>query len=125
MPSAFIDDGYSETETIPAVNGIHGPHVITFRPITSGEIARYESRMRVAGEDELKQRDATSELLASKLIEWDIMDSTGTPVKIEPKNLLNLRPLFFWKLFELCARGLAIPKEPDKKESDLKNSPPG
>lgn len=121
MPAAFIDDGYSVTETIPALANCYDEQIVTFRPVTSSEIAQYQTELRKAGDDEARERDAVCKLLASKIVSWDLKTSKGEDVPVNAQTLGQLVPTFFWAVFKLIFRAANGPE----KDDALKNSPGG
>jgi hypothetical protein len=123
MPAAYIDDGYTETELVPAQDGLYPAQTITFRPFTKGEIGQYISDLRRAGDDEDAVGKVAGKWLSQKLVSWDLRDSQNEVVKIAPDTVLRLHPRFFDACWGFIMRRLNVEKinGHDQAEGDLKN----
>jgi hypothetical protein len=119
MPSAYIDDGYSLTKTIPAVDGVHDEVVFSYRPITLADVSRYNHQLATLPESE---HDAMiAGLLAGKIISWNLRASDNSPVPVSTAAMLMVLPVVFWAIFKACFRGT----HSGDLEENAKNLPAG
>ena len=114
MPSAFIDDGYTLTATLPGKEGEYEPCEITYRPLVRLEHFRYSTQVQKwFDKDGLKREHLTdldrlyADLIAGsngwtqKLLEWDMVNSQGEAVAINPENLLRIHPRMFAAMIDV------------------------
>lgn len=134
--SAFIDDGYTETETLPATDK-YPAVTITFRPMLRQELDRVTSRGRSAAELEGKpgvtgemldraNKEATefaSAALARHIKSWDVKDSKGNTVEITAANMAKVQRHLFEQFLMTVGR-IGVAKEIEEI-NDQKNSEPG
>jgi len=99
MPCAFIDDGYTETARMAAAPGVSPAITFRFRPVTAGEFGEYAHKLELSNTAEAKV--ATAEILASKLVDWDVRDASGVKIEITVDNLLRLEHELHLKLFQV------------------------
>ena len=102
MPAAFIDDGFTLTETIPACHR-HPAVEIEFRPLTRREFDRHNSRLvayynrqeRAFSDGDPDAAEKASDevdnltfiLVANRLVSWDVTNGNGSKVEINKENL--------------------------------------
>ena len=99
MVAAFIDDGYTETAHIAAAEGIYPAVSFRFRPVTAGAFSEYARNLEASNAAETKQ--VTAELLASKLIDWDVRSDDGSQIAITVENVLKLKHVVYLKVFQI------------------------
>ena len=116
MPAAFISDGYTRTDTIPATRR-HPEMRITYRPMTRAE--RHHLAMRVGRLlEQKKEREAaevTAAAIAEKLVEWDAGE--GTPA-IDAATVGKLEPHLFEKIY----RAIGGDDDESREDESEKNS---
>lgn len=91
-PCGFIDDGYTEPFTIPAVPGEAIGIAGTFRPALRGEILRFISLPQSTPDEVEAACDASCDLIARHITKWDLKDSKKKPVEITAANVARINP---------------------------------
>jgi len=89
----FIPDGYTEDGFIAASAGFHGELRFRFRPcdpIEQGRLLEQSDRIPLD-----QYRRNLSEVVATKIEWWSLVDKEGTTVQAKPDNLRRLRPALF------------------------------
>lgn len=129
--SAYIDDGYTRTDTFPATRR-HPAVTVTYRPVTARErrimIAKntqYSQEGEPAGE---KVVDYTINLVAKHLTEWSVTNSKGEPVAISAKTYGEIEPNLFEEIQKAVLGfddGQIDPIAAQRESDNAKNSPPG
>jgi len=102
--SAFIpDDGYTETAFLKAVDKIHPSVTFDFRPMLIEEQAqtRKEWERLAKAEDLVGQRKLYAGKLAKHIVGWDLVNPRGGLVAITPENILRLKDVLFFKMFNV------------------------
>ncbi len=113
MPSAFIGDGYTRTETLPATR-FYEETTITFRPMPRSERDRLVMRGAQAKTDAavVEATRQVAESLAKLLVEWDQTYPVKVEGETEPRqtmlpitgpNLLLLESNLFEKIYDTVA----------------------
>ena len=125
-PTAFIDDGYTRDEVIPAAKR-HPDVQIVYRPMLAPERRRLTLqtvRLNTRGEGGI---DAASHLViaavAAKLVSWDLVDAAGRLREICPATVGALEPNLFEKIYAAVA-GFDDPVAADgagQEEANVKN----
>ncbi len=104
MSRAYIDDGYTIEQTIPAMSGHHPAVKFSYRPATFREIRAIDKAIsEPATVDEAV--NATCKFIADHVVAWDITDSAGKPVPITAASVDRLESVLAAQLFNIC-RGL-------------------
>ncbi len=106
MPTAFIPDGYTRDEIIPATPR-HPEVQIVYRPMLAPERRRLTLqtvRLNARGPEGM---DAASQLViaavAAKLVSWDLLDAAGSLCEICPATVGALEPNLFEKIYAAVA----------------------
>ncbi len=102
MASAFIEDGFTRTDEIPATKR-HPAVSITYRPMLRGERNSHilkNGKLIDQGGDKVDEASRkTAEALAARIKAWDITDSKGDVVAITTDNIGKLEPNLFETIF--------------------------
>ena len=114
------DDGYTERAYIaPTLS--HGPVRFEYRPATHGE--RYKIQTQVRGRSGYEQSALMCVKLAPKIVAWDIVDSSGVALAINPSTLSRVKPAIVERLYEIVMgySGSDLDPESDvgRDDSDL------
>lgn len=115
MTCAFIDDGYTESATLPEIPGVIPAIKIDFRPMTASELGEYLHLVEKMTEPEAR-RDAAKRM-ADKIKDWDLRNSKQEKVEIKAENFLKLKQPAFAGLWEI----VQARKSGDRAEADSKN----
>jgi hypothetical protein len=110
MSSYVPDDGFTESGYLKAVPRLHEALRFKFRPCLVQESSRYFQEAANLGPEEADRKAA--ELIASKLVSWDLhypSNKTGT-VPVSPESVLRLKRRLFQRLLEIIV-GLAAPDD--------------
>src|SRR5579872_88339 len=106
MPAAYIDDGYTRDDVIAATNRHPQVH-ITYRPMLAAERRRLTLqtvRLSAQGETGI---DAATQLvvsaLAARLVQWNVIDTSGKVLAISPETVAGLEPNLFEKVYAAVA----------------------
>jgi len=105
---AFVDDGFDESAYIAESPGLHPAVRFTYRPLIASERSAWFRDMDRKPDD---RAQITADMLARKVQSWDLKDRSGAVAKIEPAQLLKLRP-------RLWDRMLAIVSGQDASDFD-------
>lgn len=100
MPSGFIDDGYTLTETIKGTEGECDGFDVTFRPLIRRERWQHYDKVLALG-DSAKAEDHDSlsaTLISEHLVSWTLKDRDGNQVPITCDMILRLHPDLFDRL---------------------------
>ena len=127
--SDFIEDGYSETGFIAAVDGVHGALEFEFRPALFKLADRITGLIQGERADWQRFADEAAKALGQdpKLLQsWTLKDSKGNPVQITAANCLRVKNQLFHKLWLIVAGQLpSDPRDgtqkPTTPEADSKN----
>jgi hypothetical protein len=114
MPSAFIDDGYTLTATLPGKEGEYDACEITYRPLVRLEHFKYSTQVQKWFDKETIKREHLGDLdqlyadmfagsngWTPKLLKWDMKDSRGDVVAITSENLLRIHPGMFADMIDV------------------------
>lgn len=112
---AILDDGYTEHGYIKAIERAWPEVRFKFRPM------RREQRMMLIGEQFTQlpadtQTKKAAEALAGQLIEWDVKDARGEPLKPIAANVAKLKPQLFERLLSIVAGFSITDVDPEWKE---------
>lgn len=116
----FIDDGYVEGAYICAEPLVYPALRFEYRPLLQEEQYAYWKQTERLKDMEL--RKAAADLIAKKLVSWDLKTSKGEPVKIEQANLIRLKIGLFNRLMWIVTGGEAgddDPSWPEEKKVQL------
>lgn len=125
MSCDYIEDGYTETGYITAVDGIHGELRFEYRPAVGRIADRITGMIQGPNADWERWWDESSKALAVKpglLKAWSIKDRKGNAVPITAANIQNVRQLLIHKLWMIVAGQMASDPEPlggDASKVDL------
>ena len=114
MP-AYINDGYSITATIPAVED--APELeVEYRPMLGGEAQRYAiASLKAQDSGDIDRMESCESRLmkaiAEKVVKWDLSNG-GKPVKPSADAMRRMHPAQFDKLYGLVA-GYSKPEMKD------------
>lgn len=118
MDSCFIDDGYEQTDTIPAAAGLHGALTYTYRP------GLYEARLRFRNAASADERTRVAhETIRGHLVSWDATDGRGAAVKVGMAAIAKLHPAIVDAMVDTIL-GYSAAKaagRPSDDEADAKN----
>ena len=96
----FIDDGYTESATIDAVDGVNGELAITYRPAMPEQVGKL---LDSAGSDE-KYLTTAIDLLGQPtnglLTGWTLKKASGEVVKIDRASIARVRRPLLLKIIE-------------------------
>ena len=111
MPTAFIDDGYTEEATLAEVAGIFDAIKFTFRPMTTAEMSEFGQKVaKLTGIEFTKE---TAKRMASKIVDWDVRNPKGELIEIKADNIERLKePAFIglWRIIQCDKAGGADAK---------------
>lgn len=106
-PAGYIDDGYTIDFEIKEVEGLHVGLTGKRRPFTERDLQNFLSSMRESSHKvpaklppnmtayewvNSKIDDARSKGVASRLVEWDLVDGKGESVLITPEAISRINP---------------------------------
>jgi len=123
MPSAYIDDAYTITATLPATSLYDSVRVV-YRPLLPAETRRVALKIGNAESDArgkltengINQGERISaEVLAKQLVEWNVTDRGGHAVDITADTVQRLHGSLLAQLFSLVM-GLSMP-EPEAEQT--------
>ena len=100
MPSPFIPDGYTRETTLPACE-LWDEIQLTYRPMAGEDFAGYLARAK--GLDDAGWSRLVWEMLADKIVAWNIPDQKGEVLPIAPEQIRRLvhpLPTRLWE--KLC-----------------------
>jgi hypothetical protein len=100
MPSPYIPDGYTRETTIPACE-LWDEINVTYRPMAAADFAEYLAKSK--GLDEAGWSRLVCDLIAGKLVAWNITGPSGESVAVSAdsvKRLVNPLVLRLWTI--LC-----------------------
>lgn len=117
-PIDFLDEGYTASVDIPAVEGLHGALSLEYKPCVSSQIAKALDASQKSEEDWTK---ATIGICASQIAAWTLKDRHGNAVPISPASLGRVsRPLLL-KIAAAVVFGEKPNGEKASIEGDVKN----
>lgn len=91
------DDGYTEKGYVKTDPGLHDQFRFTFRPMLVEEQTKmFEASDKI---DPVAYNGKAAEVMADKLVTWNLVDKTATPVAIKPENILRLKPRLFTRVY--------------------------
>lgn len=99
MSKAFIDDGYTATGKIAAVEGMYEQVTFEYRPSTFDEFAVITNNWDYISAEEVIKRIV--DLLLKKLVSWDLKTSDGKVVEITESNLKRVHPIVLEKIYSI------------------------
>lgn len=91
--SPFIADGYTLTATIPAAPGHWSEVQIRYRPMSADDESEIWAKVRAFPLEPKSKFEA--DVMARKILGWDIKDRTGQKLSITAANIGRLSPQFF------------------------------
>ena len=118
--SPFIADGYTRDATIPAAAGRWSAVQIRYRPMSADEESQALVGLRLAPQQSMVRNYA--EVLATKIIDWDIKDLDGKKLPVTADNICGLAPAFYDALKAIVVDGVVLPSGETETEADTKNS---
>jgi hypothetical protein len=98
MPSPFIPDGYTRETTIPASGQWDEIHLV-YRPMASTDFAAYLAKSK--GLDDAGWCRLVHDLMAAKVVSWNIVGPTGDTIDVSSQNVGRLTHelvLRLWKI---------------------------
>ena len=98
MPSPFIPDGYTKSQTIPACPAWDAIE-LTYRPMASTDFAAYLAKSK--GLDDAGWCRLVHDLIAAKIVSWNIVGPTGDTIEASSQNVGRLTHelvLRLWKI---------------------------
>lgn len=128
MACGYIDDGYTLDGFIKEEAGLYPAVRFKFRPLTADEQIRNFSDWHKIAPSERSER--SSQMVASKVVSWDLKDSKGATVAIKAVNCKRLKYELSDRIVTiLCDSRLSDHDEPNGNEGfaedGLGNLPPG
>ena len=87
MPSPFIPDGYTRETVLPACPE-WDEITLTFRPMAAADFAEYLAKSK--GLDDAGWQRMICDLIASKIVAWNILGPSGDAVAVSPENVRRL-----------------------------------
>lgn len=99
MPSGFISDGYSLTETIEGVEHCFDSIDLTYRPMTPVEVT--ELREKLKNKKGIGIEKEASKVLAEHITGWTLVDQDDDEVSVTAENLLRLHPRLYSKVHQI------------------------
>lgn len=114
------DDGYTEPGYIDPQPLLHGALRFSFRPMITEERAKLLAAVENMSGDAYDRMAA--DMMAKKLVEWDLVDAKGEPVPISARIVLRLKPALFNTLYKIMLGFDATDRDPDWQDetADLK-----
>lgn len=110
----MIPDGYTRRCTLPATEW-YDEFRFSYRPMVQHERMLHRDRME-AIKGEAKAQLEAENLMAERIVEWDLDD------KIDTENIRRLQPNLSGKIYQIIY-GLEVPPGcDDDDEADAKNS---
>jgi hypothetical protein len=98
MPSPFIPDGYTRETTIPA-SAQWDEIQLVYRPMASTDFAAYLAKSK--GLDDAGWCRLVHDLMAAKVVSWNIVGPTGDTIDVSSQNVGRLTlelVLRLWKI---------------------------
>lgn len=108
---AFIHDGYTRPGFIAPVAGLFPAVRFTFRPMLTQDRSVMTDRLSKVT-PEVSDR-ISAEAVAARILEWDVKDSRGELVAINPANVLRLQPSALGRLFAIVTGTLPSDIDPE------------
>lgn len=105
MPSPFIPDGYTKSQTIPACPAWDEIQ-LTYRPMAAADFAAYLAKTK--GLDEAGWYRLVCDLIAAKVVSWNIVGPGGEAVEVSSANvgrLVNELVLKLWNVISTQQTG--------------------
>lgn len=121
--SPFVGDGYDKEATIPAVAGRWSAVRIRYRPMSADEESLALVGLRLAPQQSMVRNYA--EVLAQKILDWDIKDRDGKKIPVTADNICGLAPAFYDALKTIVVDGVMLSTGESEAEADTKNSSAG
>ena len=110
MLSCFVEDGYTESHTVPERAGIYARLAFTGRRAMASEVQRVIDG--TANDEEREKRICS--LLAKHIVSWDAKDRSGQPVPITDEVMGKIVPSLRSVLVDWVCSWVAL-------EDDAKN----
>ena len=100
MPSPFIPDGYTKSQTIPACPAWDAIE-LTYRPMASTDFAAYLAKSK--GLDDAGWCRLVHDLIAAKIVSWNIVGPTGDTIEVSSQNVGRLTHELVLKLWKIVS----------------------
>lgn len=98
----YLEDGVVLEGYIKASPLLHGSLWFRYNPTTAVDKAKLNRQMSQAGSDEERKERYAARFVASKLVEWDLETSGGTPVEISEETIAyRLQSAVNLKLYQI------------------------
>jgi len=117
-PSYYPNDGYTIPAFIDGIEGMYEPLRFTYRPVGLELQAQWDGKLEgLNGLAEIRKR---AELLADRIVTWDLETgdgAKGAPVPKTAKTVTALQPSLFWKVWGIVTGRAATdidPRWPDE-----------
>jgi hypothetical protein len=100
MPSPYIPDGFTKDTTIEACEQWDAI-TVTYRPMAAADFAAYASRMK--GADDAAWLGTLPELIAAKVVSWNITGPDGSPVAVSRESIGRLVQPLMLRLWSIVS----------------------
>lgn len=118
--SPFIGDGYDKEATIPEIPGRWSAVRIRYRPMSADEESQCLVGLRLAPQQSMVRNYA--EIMATKIIDWDIKDRDGKKLPVTADTICGLSPGFYDAIKAIVVDGVVMPSGESEAVADTKNS---
>lgn len=106
--AAFIPDGFTDSFYLDGIERLYPAVRGRFRPCTHEETGEYFAASRSLKPREQDRKAA--QLVAQRIVDWNIVDPAGEPVAVAAENVLRLNRVLFSRLLAVVT-GVEAPDE--------------
>lgn len=100
---SYINDGCTAPFYFAPVRGLHSGLRGKYRPTLIEERNRFLDGVGAMKLEKVAQAEAQH--VASRVLEWDLVDGAESPVKVKPVSVLRLAPVLFDRLRNMTLYG--------------------